>query len=76
MLSGNKRTNKNKWNWDSWISGMVGGGSGILMSHRFDTVKTYHQSHNSKNVIDAAYKIVRGIGPLSLYGGRHQLHET
>lgn len=69
MLSGNKRTNNDKWNWDSWVSGMVGGGSGILMSHPFDTVKTYHQSHSTKSIIEAVYKIVRGAGPLSLYRG-------
>lgn len=66
MLSETKR---NKWNWDSWISGIVGGGSGILMSHPFDTIKTYHQSNNTKSVLDATYKIIKRTGPLSLYRG-------
>jgi hypothetical protein len=55
--------------WYSWFSGMIGGGTGILISHPIDTIKTYHQLHKTKNITQALKNIIQVSGVKSLYRG-------
>lgn len=38
----------------SFLTGTIGGATGIILSHPFDTIKTVYQSGNHKNIIESA----------------------
>lgn len=44
---------------ESFISGSFAGTCGIIISYPFDTIKTYHQASNTKNVYRALQSIIQ-----------------
>jgi solute carrier family 25 carnitine/acylcarnitine transporter 20/29 len=49
-------------NFESFISGSIGGASGILISYPLDTIKTYHQVKNTTSIFQATKQIVKQNG--------------
>jgi hypothetical protein len=53
------KDNLPKFNYDSFISGSFAGACGIIVSYPLDTIKTYHQTTNTKNIYEAFKSIMK-----------------